>query len=279
VAIKVKDSHWLDVDQTGSLYSVGTVNAPVVFTAYTDDSVKGDTDNAPTSAGMGYWRGICLSAPASTFDHTVVKYAETGVYAYYQPVTVSNSTFAYCSVVGLDVSESETGTTIGGNVFYGNEIPVEIRASLAIDASNVFANPADPTVTNAHNGIHVSHNITNAVHWQELEVPFVLDGGTYIRARLQLDPGVVIKMKDNSTLTLEEDSYMDSTDFQNAIFTAYSDDAHPADSDTDDGEELAPGANYWRGIDLPANSIHDVSDNDDILTSNDYPNNILYAAP
>jgi hypothetical protein len=280
VAIKVKNGHWLDVDDPGgSLYSVGTANAPVVFTAYTDDSVKGDTDNAPTPAAMGYWRGIDLTAPGSTFDHTVVTYAETGLYAYYEPVTVRNSTFAHCSVVGLDLSESETGTTMAANVFYGNEVPVEIRASLDIDDSNAFRNPADPTVTNAHNAIHVSHNITSAVHWSELEVPYVLDGGTYIRARLQLAPDVVIKMKDNAVLMLEEDGYMDSTDFENAVFTAYSDDAHPAASDTDDGEELAPAPDYWRGIDLPTNSSHDLSDNDDVLTSNDYPSNILYAAP
>ena len=76
VVVKFAASRTLDV--RGTLLAQGTSGNEVVFTAFTDDSVGGDTNgDGPSSGTPGYWGHVQLydsGSSASRLDHAVVRY-------------------------------------------------------------------------------------------------------------------------------------------------------------------------------------------------------------
>ncbi|MFH0943687.1 MAG: hypothetical protein V2A76_00660 [Planctomycetota bacterium] len=75
----------------GTLLANGTVDEPVVFTAYHDDEYGGDTNGDGASSAWGnYWSGMIFNSTAgdSVLEHAVVRYAG---YGYYDAITIQGA--------------------------------------------------------------------------------------------------------------------------------------------------------------------------------------------
>ena len=73
----IKFNNQTGIQVKGHLEVNGTEGHEVYFTAYTDDSVGGDTndDNTTTTPNAGYWGGIDVIDNASAdIRHTVIRY-------------------------------------------------------------------------------------------------------------------------------------------------------------------------------------------------------------
>ena len=94
----------------GILRVNGTQTNPVVFTAYTDDSVRGDTNNdgTATTPAPGYWDRLLLNTGSggSQLNYTDVRYAGlAGQNVYIQAnAEVNNSSFTYSSQAGITIA-------------------------------------------------------------------------------------------------------------------------------------------------------------------------------
>ncbi len=126
----------------GSIEARGTAEQPIYFTAYSDDSVGGDTDSAVETPYPGYWRCIGIGGIGSSgvFEHCVVRYGGNGasggpanIYCYEGSLQVTSSTITrgqgagvyccYCSAVDLRnciVARNQVGiwSTTPGDVTY-----------------------------------------------------------------------------------------------------------------------------------------------------------------
>ncbi len=62
---------------TGTLKALGTAAAPIIFTATSDDSAGGDSNNdgTATTPYAGWWESFYLDGPANVLQHVEVRYA------------------------------------------------------------------------------------------------------------------------------------------------------------------------------------------------------------
>ncbi|MCA9140586.1 MAG: hypothetical protein KDB00_27630, partial [Planctomycetales bacterium] len=74
--IKFQAGHYLQTIE-GSVSAVGTVEAPIIFTALADDTAGGDS-NGDGNASVpypGYWESLYIAGPGSTFSNVTIRYA------------------------------------------------------------------------------------------------------------------------------------------------------------------------------------------------------------
>ncbi len=156
----------------GTLLAVGTVDKPIVFTAFTDDTHGGDTngDGDATTPAPGYWDMVYFEdsgASASRLEHAVFRWGGSswngsvhsyradvsliscdvrsgssyGMYLYSTSARVENCTIRDTGSHGLYIREQGTpmilGNTIDGNAAYGIYV---YRSSPTIDGNTVTNN-------------------------------------------------------------------------------------------------------------------------------------------
>jgi hypothetical protein len=200
--IKMDEDSYIDVYASGSINASGTLDNPIVFTSYNDDSFKGDTngDGHSTYGESGDWGTILVDSNNSTFTYCEFYYGGQGNYndnallevrEGHRPIT--NCTFAYSDHAGLTVSTTDADIT--GCTFYGNDIPLFLNVNNTLDDSNMFHYPLNITETNDRNGIWLTDNVSSSQSWGETDVPFVLyDQSLDISDTLTLEEGVMVKL-------------------------------------------------------------------------------------
>jgi len=89
----------LEVTSGASLRADGTVNQPVTFTSWKDDSVLGDTnhDGTDSTPGPGDWPGISISSARNvSLSHLDLRYAETAISVQLlDSMSITESDFVY----------------------------------------------------------------------------------------------------------------------------------------------------------------------------------------
>jgi len=241
----------------GNLEAIGTEDKPIVFTSFKDDEYGGDSngDGNFSTPAPGDWENIRI------WDTAVLEYCKF----YYGgsgggrgdstvlidgSVNIKNSTFAYNTGDSngvLDVRSDATGATITDNIFYNNNKPIRLNASVSLDNSNTFHNPEDPGERNVFEGIFIDgSNVTMDVTWEETEIAFV------VRSRLTIGPDYRLILGDNVTLKFDgtrlvHNNNIDNYDGEGVVFTSYKDDEHGGDSNGD-GDFSSPAVGDWEGV-------------------------------
>ncbi|MBP9697890.1 MAG: hypothetical protein KBD65_01730, partial [Candidatus Moranbacteria bacterium] len=262
----------------GKLNATGTTTARISFTAYTDDSIGGDTngDGSGTFPVPGYWTEIrVVNKGIANLRYTNVRYAggtsedgksnglrndggtllfENGTLEYNENYGLyhsgGTSTVASSKVRNHNIAISVQSplVTVTGSEFSGNQQVFDIGPG-----GNAWISESGNAIVDGQRG-YISipgANITSDTTWQS-SFPYVISGYIQISegATLTLNPGVIIKAVHSSgpydptfiaSGTLSALGTVESP----IIFTASNDDSVGGDTDGDGGVPL-PG--HWSGI-------------------------------
>ncbi len=256
----------------GLLVADASESKPIIFTSYKDDAHGGDTngDGTGTSPAAGDWRAIRVEGVnnASKFDNCLFFYGggQPGDYSHTielgdgSAAQITNCTFAHNKGGGttvldfkgvIDAYSAGSGTLISDNVFYDNEVPLQINGRFDMDDSNIFHNPQNTTQANTYNGIFFNgyRDIEGQRTWSETEVPFVIfdysldipSGNT-----LTLSGNVIVKFAGSIGINYEGDNLL-NYNASGVYFTSFKDDARGGDTNGD-GALTTPADGDWKGI-------------------------------
>jgi hypothetical protein len=247
----------------GTLLANASPGNKIVFTSYKDDAHGGDTnaDGGALLPAMSDWDGILLSASGSTFNRAEFYYSggttiydgaliiDTGITA-----TIQNSIFAHnnggdpaVAVGALNAPAAAAATVITGNTFFDNRMPLVISGKFSVDDSNVFHDPANPSVNNIYNGIFMTGAALvefDTISLRETEVAYAFEGDISLVAGRELTIGndVVIKFYDPLTQFRVAGLLNTGT---NVHFTSLYDDTYKGDTS---GTTTSPAVGDWRGV-------------------------------
>ncbi len=246
----------------GWIHAAGTADAPIVFTANSDE---------PTP---GFWGGLHFrneTTDASVvLDHIVVEYGQPNIYATNATFAITNSEIRYSGSIGIHVDTS-ANITIGGedqgNSIYQNATygiyQADTSVSLNVSHNELYENGSIPMRVCA-----ISNTFSNSIHgngqdviqvwggrlnrdltWYNQNVPIVVLASITVRAAsanqtvgLTIEPGLEIRFDQNTKLYIGEyTSYNNYNGWINASGTAESPIVFTANSDE-------PTAGFWGGL-------------------------------
>src|SRR5690606_16471948 len=255
----------------GKILAEGSAEKRIVFTSLADDRYCGDT-NADVMASKpekGDWVSLDLSGTiGSVFKYVDIFYAGQNSGGTNRAVSIGWSqsasfTFDHCRIAHtLDGTRSDSQAFYGSsamadasiskftnNALYDNGKPIYFNAFYTLDPSNVFHNPADPTIKNKHNGIYLYGTVLDkTVNWHIKEVPYVVNQyyQVYNSATINIGPDVIVKFMSTSA-GLHRNSPQNINLHSTAILTSYKDDTRGGDTNAD-GNSTKPVKGDWTGF-------------------------------
>ncbi len=151
--VKMTDGAWIAVN--GNLQAVGTVDRPIIFTGFRDDSVGGDTngDGNATSGQPGLWESFYVEngSAGSLLEHVEVRYAgmtapsnnsrtpSISVSGSTASITLRNSRIVRSFDAGITVEGGGTVTVIGSLFSNLGGAALAVNNGTATVSSTAFA--------------------------------------------------------------------------------------------------------------------------------------------
>lgn len=152
---------------SGCLIAHGTETNPIIFTAFTDDTHGGDTNNDGDSTGTkGYWDKIFfVNAEPSHLEYVRVLYGTTNIYIDQSEVTLMNGESSNASSIGIytyHASSQITHNVISNNTnagihHYGNSAPFDSHNLISGNDTGIHVQYASPMIN--------SNTITNNTNY------------------------------------------------------------------------------------------------------------------
>ncbi|WP_157794347.1 right-handed parallel beta-helix repeat-containing protein, partial [Endozoicomonas ascidiicola] len=150
----------VSLNVNGRIDVLGQAASPAVFTAFTDDSFGGDSNNdGPSEGAPGYWKQIYINGGEANIDYAIIRFGGRGnnqnLYSLRSNLKLTNSVVEHSAQRGVyvysgasDISKS----TIRNNA--SNGLHIYRRTSDAATTQKVLDNTIE---ANAH-GIYVQYN-------------------------------------------------------------------------------------------------------------------------
>ncbi len=239
------------IDVLGILNCNGTAAAPVVFTAYYDDTWGGDIDGTPILPQKNAWPGIRVIGPGSQFTHAILRYAGSsgfGALELSADCTIDSCVFDHCGSAGIDLNGyNGLAPTITNCVFDDVTIPID-KASL-VALGNFSGNSA--TNCTIIDCIAIGANYVNSPASFGTENligdTIVITTWISVNTSLTVGRGVVFKFTNTSASLGSNGPFQClGTALEPVVFTSYADDSHGGDTDKNGPSTGAAGD--WRGL-------------------------------
>ncbi|MBI9101970.1 MAG: right-handed parallel beta-helix repeat-containing protein [Spirochaetales bacterium] len=114
-----------DVRVFSRITAVGTETLPIIFTAYTNSLIGGDTDGVGDGAVAGDWYGFDIIGTGSVFTYCEISYGRRGIDLNDWTIDSGSALINNCTISdslssGIDASQASAGTEINNCTFSGN---------------------------------------------------------------------------------------------------------------------------------------------------------------
>ena len=218
--IMIKLSNQKGIIVNGTIEASGTSSQKVYFTSIKDDTIGGDTNNDLNNSEplSGDWDRLHITNKSSDclINYSVFKYG--GQYYY-------NGTKTRLSQLCIETSSSTiTNCSIEKSISGGINIS-DVNPSII---NNKFIN-------NRTNAIILSSNINNTTIFNSLDAPYVFSGNitVYEGKTLIIQPGVIVKLSPNQSLTINGTLRAEGEENQKIFLTSLKNDQIGGDTNND----------------------------------------------
>lgn len=257
----------------GTLLAQGTVEQPIYFTGWSDDSVGGDSFGNGVDGGAaprpGDWESLILedaTSSGSRLENVVLRYAGNA----YGPTDGAQHNQAAIRLTASDATLANVrirdvrsvGVRIEGGRPTLDGVDVQGAGSWPI-YMNLAANPVLKNVTasgNANIGLLVDRGtLPEDRVWDVTTMPYVLTGGSRfdngismvipLGRKLTIAPGVIVKSASEMVWVINGVLDAAGTEDRPVVFTSWQDDAAGGDSFGDGAEgTIGPRPGNWESL-------------------------------
>lgn len=245
---------------SGTLEAEGTMDAPIAFTSYWDDTIGGDTDGTSAAAVPGDWIGLVFRDGADvSLSHAIVRYGGS-----------EGSSSLQAEDCALEITESQVSKSGGNGLRVYTEGAGRTRVSNSVFSDNggyaATIRSEDPSLAhfefegnrgtgNVINGILVDATLDSMTLEANPTLPYVIQSVSVPSGRtVEVEPGVVFKGDEDysgggSLFSVAGSLHVEGVAANPVYFTSLYDDTAGGETD---GTSVLPAPGDWRGIDVQA---------------------------